>query len=107
MKFTKKQFDEIGPWYFSDLCFDSMNQSMMLKIFNLLPSHLQGLAVSWGCDDSVFRDDVFEFLLKNQFDMTVEEYRESNIGKDFFVNNIYQKIDFEKLKHNETSSIKY
>jgi hypothetical protein len=97
MEFTKEQFEEIGPWYFHDLCFDSSDQEVMRKIFNLLPSHLQGLAVSWDCDDSVFRDDVFVYLLKNQFDMTPEEYRESEIGKDFFENGTYQEVDFDKL----------
>ena len=98
MKFTKKQFEEIGPWHFNDLCFDSSNQNFMLKIFNLLPSHLQGLAVSWGCDDSVFRDDVFEFLLENQFGMTYEQYCESEIGNNFFKKGVCQKFDFDKLK---------
>lgn len=97
MEFTKEQFEEIGPWYFHDLCFDSSDQEVMRKIFNLLPSHLQGLAVSWDCDDSVFRDDVYVYLLKNQFDMTPEEYRESEIGKDFFENGTYQEVDFDKL----------
>jgi len=98
MKFTKKQFDEIGPWHFNDLCFDSTNQTTMLKIFNLLPSHLQGQAVSWGCDDSVFRDDVLEYLLDNQFGMTYDEYTKSDIGNNFFKKGIYQKISFKKLK---------
>ena len=98
MKFTKKQFSEIGPWYFNDLCFDSTNQTTMLKIFNLLPSNLQGLAVSWGCDDSVFRDDVFEFLIKNQFDMTVKEYYDSNIFNWFIKKGHYQKFSFDKLE---------
>ena len=103
MEFTKEQFEEIGPWYFHDLCFDSSDQEVMRKIFNLLPSHLQGLAVSWDCNDSVFRDDVFVYLLKNQFDMTPEEYRESEIGKDFFENGTYQEVDFDKLTPKQIS----
>jgi hypothetical protein len=98
MEFTKEQFEEIGPWHFHDLCFDSSDQDFMHKIFNLLPSHLQGIAISWGCDDSVFRDDVYEYLVKNQFGMTCEEYRNSEIGKGFFKNGTYQTFDFEKLK---------
>jgi len=98
MKFTKKQFDEIGPWHFNDLCFDSTNQTTMLKIFNLLPSHMQGQAISWGCDDTVFRDDVFEYLIENQFDMTVEEYYESEMFHYFIKKGQYQKISFKKLK---------
>ncbi len=98
MKFTKKQFDEIGPWHFNDLCFDSTNQTTMLRIFNLLPRHLQGLAVSWGCDDSVFRDDVFKYLIKNQFNMTVDEYYNSDIFKWFIKKDNYQDISFKKLK---------
>jgi hypothetical protein len=98
MKFTRKQFDEIGPWHFNDLCFDSTNQTTMLKIFNLLPSHLQGQAVSWGCDDSVFRDDVFEYLCENQFDMTVEKYYESDKFHWYIKKDYHQKISFKKLK---------
>lgn len=98
MEFTKEQFEEIGPWHFHDLCFDSSDQDFMLKIFNLLPSHLQSMAVSWGCDDSVFRDDAYEYLLDNQFNMTCEEYRNSEIGKEFFKNRTYQTFNFDLLK---------
>jgi len=98
MKFTKKQFDEIGPWHFNDLCFDSTNQTTMLKIFNLLPSYLQGSAISYGCNDTVFRDDVFEYLIENQFDMSVEEYYNSDIFNLFMKKDVYQKISFKKLK---------
>ena len=98
MEFTKEQFEEIGPWHFHDLCFDSSDQDFMHKIFNLLPNHLQGIAVSWGCHDSVFRDDAYEYLVKNQFDMTCEEYSKSEIGKEFFKNGTHQQFDFEKLK---------
>ncbi len=104
MKFTKKQFDEIGPWHFSDLCFKSKSQKQMLKIFNLLPSNLQGLAVSWGCNDSVFRNDVFEFLVKNQFGMTVKQYYESDIFNWFIKKDKYQKFSFEKL---ESKKVQY
>jgi hypothetical protein len=100
MELTKKQFNEIGPWHFNDLCFDSSDQEFMRRIFNQLPSHLQGLAISWGCHDSVFRDDVFEYLLKKQFDMTYDEYCSSDIGKEFFENGTYQEFNFEKLKPN-------
>lgn len=98
MKFTKKQFDEIGPWHFHDLCFDSTNQTTMLKIFNLLPSYLQGSAIAYGCNDTVFRDDVFEYLIENQFDMSVEEYYNSDIFNWFMKKDVYQKISFKKLK---------
>jgi len=101
MKFTKKQFDEIGPWHFNDLCFDSTNQTTMLKIFNLLPSYLQGSAISYGCNDTVFRDDVFEYLIENQFDMSVKEYYNSDIFNFFMKKDVYQKISFKKLKSNQ------
>jgi len=98
MKFTKKQFNQMGPMYFDDLCFDLTKSSIRLQIFNQLPSHLQGLAVSWGCDDTEFRNMVFEFLVDNQFGMTVKEYYESDIFNYFIKKDYYQDFDMDKLE---------
>ena len=46
---------------------------------------------------SVFRDDVFEYLIENQFDMSVKEYYNSDIYNLFMNKDIYQKISFKKL----------
>jgi len=74
MKFTKEQYDEMGPLYLDDLPFDNKNKAKMLELFNNLPSDLQGLAVSWGMNDTVFREDVFVLLLETQFGCTPKEY---------------------------------
>lgn len=41
MKFTRKQFDEIGPFYLDDCPIDDENQDFMFKVFNSLPNNLQ------------------------------------------------------------------
>lgn len=32
------------------------------KVFDSLPSHLKHLAYEWGMNDTVFRDDTYDFL---------------------------------------------
>ena len=97
MKLTKEQYDELGMFYLNDLPFDDSNQKLMLKLFNCLPNHIQALAISWGNNDSVFRDEVFEFLCDNQFRMTTTQYYDSNIFTEYHKENKYRSIDFTKL----------
>lgn len=92
-KFNKK----IGQFYINDFPIDSDNQDLMFEIFQRLPKHEKMLAKEYGCNDTVFRDNVFEFLCKNQLGMTCREYYESDIAKNYFDKNITIKIDFEKL----------
>ena len=98
MKLSREQFDEIGRFYMDDFPIDSSNQDFMFELFNHLPSHIQSEAISWGFNDTVFRDNVFEFLCKNQFGMSCKEYYDSEIAKNYFDNNVLVNIDFEKLK---------
>ncbi len=98
MKFTKEQFNELGKFYLDDFPINDSNQDVMLNIFNVLPNHLQGLALSWGLSDSVFRNDVFEYLLKKLLNMSVDEYYESKIAKDWFDNGVEIELDFNKFK---------
>jgi hypothetical protein len=34
-------------------------------IWDNLPEHIQGDAIQWGCDDTVFRDNMYVWLEKN------------------------------------------
>ena len=97
MKITKEQFEEMGTFYLNDLPFHDSNPKIMLKLFNCLPNHIQALAISWGANDSVFRDDVFEYLCENQFRMTTKEYYDSNIFTEYNKENRYRSLDFTKL----------
>ena len=35
------------------------------ETWNLLPEGIQGLAIQWGCNDTVFRDEMYKWLGKN------------------------------------------
>ena len=70
MKFSREQFNEMGKLYIDDLAIDDSDQSMMFEVFNRLPSDIQGLAVQWGFSDTVFRDDVFVYLIRKLFNMS-------------------------------------
>jgi len=98
MKLTRKQYDEIGKFYVDDFPITS-NQDFMFELFNNLPTHERMLAIEWGFNDTVFRDNVFEFLCKYQLGMTCEEYYESKISKDYFNHGVLIEFDFNKLKN--------
>lgn len=98
MKFTKEQFDEIGPLYVNDFPINDDNQDLMLEVFNSIPSYEQGVAISWGCNDTVFRDNIFELLCRTQLNMSCKEYYASDIAKDYFENGTLIEIDLTKLR---------
>ena len=35
------------------------------NIWNKLPEDIQGTAIQWGCNDTVFRDELYEWLEQN------------------------------------------
>ena len=96
MVFTREQFDELGKFYIDDFPISS-NQDFMFNLFNSLPNHEQGLAIQWGFNDTVFRDNVFELLCESQLNMTCEEYYKSKIAKDYFDNGVLIEFDFNKI----------
>ena len=95
MKYTKEQFKKItdGDEYicFDDLPFDKQG----LEFFNALPEHIQGMAVQWGTNDTGFRDELFEYMIDNQFGMTVKQYYGTTISKHKYGENI--PIDYSLL----------
>jgi hypothetical protein len=97
MKLTREQFNDIGNFYLDDFPINSSNQDLMFEIFNNLPKHERMLAIEWGFNDTVFRDNVFEFLCENQLNMTCEEYYKSDIFKKYFNENVTIDIDFKKM----------
>ena len=102
MQLTKKQFEEEieSDFNFDDIPFREQTSEEMFKLFNLLPRNLQGTAIQWGANDSVFRDDFFVFIIKNQFDMSIETYYESDIFKKAFNETpaTFQEINWTKLE---------
>ena len=97
MKLTREQYDEIGKFYLDDFPISS-KQDFMFELFNHLPNNIQSEAIAWGFSDTVFRDNVFEYLCDNQLDMTCKEYYESEVAKDYFDNGVLIELDFEKMK---------
>ena len=100
MQISKDQFNELGNFYMNSLPFNDKDTDLMYKLFINLPDYLQDLAINYDLNDSVFRDDVFEFLCKNQFNMSCDEYCKSEIFENRFENKIFCEINFEKLKNN-------
>ncbi len=40
----------------------SYDEAELRSIWDNLPDHIQGQAIQWGCSDTVFRDNFFEFI---------------------------------------------
>ena len=83
MKFTREQFDEIAPFHMDDLPFDTSDQNKMFEIFNLLPDEIKGQAVSWGLNDTVVRESIFEFVCENLGFSSVDQYYNSDVFLDY------------------------
>lgn len=91
MIFNKDQIN-IKDFYLPDMDFGNLNEDQMLEIFNALPSKIQGLAVTWGFNDTGFRDQVFTWILENQFGLTPKEYYSKGMFENQYV------FNFSKLK---------
>lgn len=52
-----------------DVIFDVKNyeptDTEIKEIWNLLPNDIKGVAIQWGCDDTVFRDKMYKWLENN------------------------------------------
>ena len=98
MIFTQEQFDKILDGdkgiYLDDLPFETQG----LEFFNALPDHLQGEALQWGFSDTVVRENIFVFLIENQFGMTVKEYYASGILDKYYDSKVPIPVDYKRLK---------
>lgn len=98
MIFTQEQFEKILDGdkgiYMDDLPFDTQG----LEFFNCLPDHLQGEALQWGFGDTCVRENLFEFLIENQFGLTVKEYYKSGILEKYYETKVPFLIDYRILK---------
>jgi len=63
----------MGEFHLDDLEINQDSEKMF-ELFNELPDNIQGIAVQWGFNDTVFRDEAFVILVKKLFNKTVEEY---------------------------------
>jgi hypothetical protein len=79
MLFSKEQFEELeksGVMCLDDLNINGSDFEIRFNLFNSLPETEQGLAIQWGLSDSVFRDNVFEYLIEQWYDCDVKTYYE-------------------------------
>lgn len=99
MKFTEEQFEEIlehnKAIYMDDLPFEDQG----LEFFNNLPVSFQSDAMKWGVNDTEFRDNLFEYLIKNQFGMTVDQYYKSSLFEKYSKDHQTIPINYEYLKN--------
>lgn len=93
MKFTEKQFEKIGDIYMDDLPFGKQG----LKFFNSLPENLQGEILQCGPNDTVVRENLFKFIVDNQFGMTIDQYYKSDIFQNYMKNRNKMMINYSYL----------
>jgi hypothetical protein len=59
--------EDFGPLH--DVIFGSIGikptNDQIQEIWDNLPNHIKGTAVQWGTNDSVFRDNMYDYLIKN------------------------------------------
>jgi hypothetical protein len=83
MKFTQEQFKIITGKddyiHLDDLPFENLG----LDFFNGLPQHIQSDILQWGYNDTVVKENLFEFIVEIQFGMTIKQYYESSLFKKF------------------------
>ena len=93
MKYTLAQFKTIesdGIIHLDDTPLN-LTPEESLRLFNALPSHIQGDAVSWGISgDTCTRDAVFVWVLDNVYGMSSDEWY-ANFDEN------YNNPDFSKL----------
>lgn len=64
VELEREDFNAIHDVIFSVKGYKPSDEDIQ-KIWDLLPQDLQGIAIQWGCSDSVFRDDLYEWLGEN------------------------------------------
>jgi hypothetical protein len=84
MKFTREQFDNLGPFYLDEFPIDDKDQDHMFKVFNSLPEELQGEVLSHGFNDTVVRENIMGHLCDKIYQMSVEDYYASYYAKVYF-----------------------
>lgn len=89
MKFTRDQFNGLGPFHTDDLNINDGDQDFMFQVFNELPDHIQGEAVKWGFQESLTREAVFEHLVKTLYGMSIDEYYDKKVYERPTLSNRY------------------
>lgn len=82
MKFIKEQYLDLGEFNFNDLALPN-NEEFKFELFLSFDDYLQGQIISFGFNDTIVNDLIFEEVC-SRLGMTTEEYYKSEIAKNFF-----------------------
>ncbi len=44
----------------------SPTDEQIKECWEMLPENIKGTSIKWGCNDTVFRDNMYEYLLKHK-----------------------------------------
>jgi hypothetical protein len=62
----REDFDAMHDVILETLNLESeITDSVIQKIWDMTPEHIKGTAIEWGTDDTVFRDNLYEWLQEN------------------------------------------
>jgi hypothetical protein len=43
-----------------------ITDDLIKEYWDKLPDHIKGIAIQWGCNDTVFRDEMYVWVIKNK-----------------------------------------
>ena len=73
IKLEKKDFDAMHDVIYDVTGIEPTNEQIQ-GIWDILPDDIKGAALQWGCNDSVFRDNMYVWLRKNNKKKTYNRY---------------------------------
>ena len=44
---------------------EKITDEIIIGYWKKLPDHIKGIAIQWGCDDTVFRDEMYVWIQNN------------------------------------------
>jgi len=68
IELERKDFDAMHDVILDALDYpdDKLTDDVIQSYWDKLPSHIKSIAISWGCNDTVFRDAMYVWLQKNK-----------------------------------------
>ena len=76
---------------------DYPNVQEKYDIFCALPVKIQHEAIRWGTNDTVVRELIADFLLTNQLGISLTDYYNSDVAKNYFDNDVIVPFNWDKL----------
>ncbi len=63
IELEKEDFDAMHD-VILEVCGESPSKEEIQSFWDLMPDDVKGTAIQWGCNDTVFRDNMYEWLQK-------------------------------------------